>query len=178
MAFVRPEEVVKNFDLKPEMVVADFGCGSGYYTIASARLVGDKGTVYAIDIQRNLLEAVKANAQINNLKNVEIIWADLEMPQASRLKDKTADFAIISNILFQAEKKETIAKEAFRILKDKGKAAVIEWQKSESKVGPEQEKRIPKEEAEKIFIQEGFKLEKEFEAGENHYGIIFVKREA
>ncbi|MCX6731508.1 MAG: methyltransferase domain-containing protein [Candidatus Parcubacteria bacterium] len=183
--FVRPEEVIKEFDLEPGMTVADFGCGSGHYTVAAAKRVGEKGRVYALDIQKDLLQAVKSAAEFNNLKNIEITWADLDLPQGSRLADKSVDFAIISNILFQAEKREQIAKEALRILKDGGRVAVIEWaaegeprqgREKIGKTGPAPEKRVAKEEAGKIFLEQGFKLEKEFQPGDNHYGLIFKKQ--
>ena len=163
------------FDLEPGMTVADFGCGSGHYTIAAAKRVGEKGRVYALDIQKDLLQAVKSAAEFNNLKNIEITWADLDLPQGSRLADNFVDFIIISNILFQAEKREQIAKEALRILKDKGKVAVIEWEREGGKTGPLLEKRISKEEARNVFLEQGFKLEKEFQPGDNHYGLIFKK---
>lgn len=175
MAFVRPEEVVKNFGLEPGMAVADFGCGSGHYTIAAANLIGKTGTVYAIDVQKELLQAVKSHAEINNLKNIEIIWADLEAPEGSHLASGSLDFVIISNILFQAENHGQIAKEAFRVLKSRGKTAAIEWEKGPGKVGPVLEKRISKEEVQQIFLQEGFKIEREFQPGENHYGLMFMK---
>lgn len=175
MSFVRPEEIVKNFELDPGMVVADFGCGSGHYSISAARLVGNSGTVYAIDVQKELLQSVKSQAKIRNLKNIEIILANLEIPGASRLADGSVDFVIISNILFQAENREAVVKEVCRVLKNHGEAAVIEWGKENEKIGPPMEKRIKKEDAQALFFNEGFKLEKEFSAGEHHYGLIFKK---
>ena len=172
--FLNPEEIIKSFNLNPAMVVADFGCGSGYYSLAAAKAVGHSGIVYAVDIQKNLLEAVKSAAEARHLNNIEIIWANIEGEKGCHLASGVADFVIVSNILFQAESKEKIAKEAFRILKDNGRAALIEWN-SLAKFGPKQGMALAKEEAQKIFIKEGFKLEREFLAGENHYGLMFKK---
>ncbi len=194
MGFVRPEEVVKEFKLEPGMVVADFGSGSGHYTIACAEIVGSGGKVYAIDVQKDLLESVKNTADMNNLNNVEIIWGDLETSGGSRLADGSVDFVVVSNILFQAEDREAVAKETSRVLKKNGRVAVIEWaakgeprQGRESSLmdigvgkgfGPAPDKRISKEEAQTLFIQNGFKLKREIQPGENHYGLIFVKSDA
>jgi len=175
MPFVRPEETIEMFDLSPGMVVADFGCGSGHYAIAAAKRVGEHGRVYAIDVQKELLQSIKSTAEINHLKNIEIVWADLDLPQGSRLADNSLDFVIISNILFQAENKEELAREASRVLKNNGKTAVIEWDASDGKTGPAKEKRVTKEEAKKIFLERGFKLFREFQPGDNHYGLIFEK---
>ena len=82
---------------------------------------------------------------------------------------------IISNILFQAENRQAVAREAFRVLKAGGKAAVIEWN-SEVKIGPLAEKRLSKEDVKKIFLAEGFLPDRNLPAGESHYGIMFKKQ--
>ncbi len=176
MAFVKPEEIVKKyFEILPGMAVADFGAGSGYYTFAAAELVKDSGVVYAVDIQKDLLEKIKNRAEEDGLKNVEIVWADLDKPEGSRLAENSIDFAIISNLLFQAEDKEAIVKEAFRVLKSGGRAVVIDWSEAFGGLGPKQEDLLAKQRCEKMFLESGFVLEKEFEAGEHHYGVIFKK---
>lgn len=173
--FVRPEEVIKKIGIEPGMVVADFGAGSGHYSIAAAKIVRNTGKVYSVDIQKELLAAIKSAAALNNLSNVEIVWSDLEIPEGSRLADNSADAVIISNILFQVNDKEAVLKEASRILKNDGRIAVIEWGKKEGKMGPPMEKRVSKEECLEIFKNAHFKLAKEFTAGENHYGLLFEK---
>jgi len=175
MAFVRPEEAIKNFGLEPGMMVADFGCGSGHYSLAAAKIVGDLGKVFAIDVQKELLESVKSAARLNNLNNIEFVWADLESSEGSRLNPDSIDLVIVSNILFQAENRPAVAKEAFRILKNKGRLAVIEWSESFGNLGPRSEDIVKKDEAKKIFMEQGFVLEKEFEPGDHHYGLIFAK---
>lgn len=174
MDFVRPEEVVKRFGLEPGMVAADFGCGPGYYSVEMAKLVGKKGTVYAIDVQKEILQALKARAERENLSNIEIIWADLDLKNGSRLGDQKIDFVIISNILFQSDSRPAVLEEAFRVLKSKGRVAVIEWSK-ESLMGPTRERRLSKEETERLLLQAGFVYEKDFLADETHYGLLFKK---
>jgi ubiquinone/menaquinone biosynthesis C-methylase UbiE len=177
MAFIKPEEIAKNIGLEQGMTVADFGAGSGHYVIPMAKLVGSSGRVYAIDVQKDLLKAIKANTAANNLLNVEIIWSDLETPEASRLENNSIDAVMISNILFQVEKKEQIVKESFRILKNEGIAVVIDWIDSFGGLGPKKENVIKKEDCIKLFADMGFEIKKEIPAGENHYGIIFIKHE-
>ncbi|RJQ30739.1 methyltransferase domain-containing protein [Candidatus Parcubacteria bacterium] len=169
--FIAPDQIINNFDIRPGQVVADFGSGSGHYVMAAARKMNGDGVVYAIDIQKNLLESVKSAAEKNHLGNVEIIWADVEGKEGVKLASGSVDLVIISNLLFQLTDKEAAAKEAHRVLKDGGKAAVIDWTKMMTGGGVV----FPKQEAEKLFLQQGFAEEKEFEAGDNHYGIIFKK---
>lgn len=175
--FVKPEEVIKNFSLEPGMVVADFGAGSGHYVIEAAKIVRNSGKVYAIDIQKELLSAIKSKAETNNLNNIEIIWSDLEASSGSRLKENSVNLVIVSNILFQAENKKVIIEEARRILKNDERLIVIEWLKEDGPIamGPSNEQRIAKNDCISLVAGLGFKMEKDFNAGEHHYGLIFKK---
>jgi len=176
MEFIKPEEVAKSFELRPGMVVADFGCGSGHYVVEAGKLVGETGKVYAIDIQKNLLEATKSRAEKAGLENVEIIWGDLEVKGGSKLGNGSIDFVILSNTLFQAENKQAVVEEVFRVLKDGGRVAIIDWHKKDGgAIGPRMDQRISQEETETLMEQASFKKVKEFTPAESHYGLIFSK---
>lgn len=175
--FIAPEKSIRAMGVEPGMVVVDFGAGTGFYTMESAKRVGSVGKVYAVDIQRELLKAVKIKAEQEGYNNVEIVWADLEKPEGSKLAQGIVDRVIISNILFQVPDKTAIALEAFRILKPECKVILIEWNET-SKLGPHEEHKISKEDARKVFEDAGFVFEKEFDAGSSHYGLIFIKPES
>jgi len=155
------------------MKVADFGAGHGYYSIEAAKAVGANGVVYAIDIRKEALSVIKSNARLAGIQNIETIWADLEKDGATSIKTGTLNFIIISNVLFQAEDKQAIIKEARRILKPDGKVGILEWNKENAKTGPPINFRIPKEETIELFQKSGFLFEKEFNAGDQHYGLVF-----
>ena len=163
--FIKPEEIIKNFEIRNGMVVADFGSGSGHYVLAMAKKMNDTGIVYAIDIQKNLLEAVKSKAVKRHLSNVDIIWADIEGKEGTKLASGTLDFAIASNILFQINDKDALAREIFRTLKNGGRVAVIDWDASFGGAGPAPKAVAPKTEAERIFIQERFWKKENFRRG-------------
>ncbi|MEK9209538.1 MAG: methyltransferase domain-containing protein [Patescibacteria group bacterium] len=165
MEFLNPDQAVKEFGLKPGMIVADFGCGAGYFSLALAKEVGSQGRVYAIDIQKEVLEVVRNRAKSKHLSNISTIWADLEIAGSSKLKNELADFVLVASILFQTEDKMAVVREARRILKPKGRAAAIE------SYG-----RIAKEETEKLFLSAGFVLNKEiYKVGTDHYLVLFEK---
>jgi ubiquinone/menaquinone biosynthesis C-methylase UbiE len=173
--FSDPSHNVEQFDLQSGMTVADFGTGSGHYAFAAARAVGDKGKVYAIDVQKTLLEKLKRDAVTLRIHNVEIIWADIEKHGATKLRDGSVDAAIIANLLFQVEKKDDFLTEVNRVLKPKGRVLVIDWHDSFGGMGPNHEHIISVSKAKSLFEAAGFVHERDIRAGEHHWGIILRK---
>jgi ubiquinone/menaquinone biosynthesis C-methylase UbiE len=177
--FLSPPKVVEKFNLWPGMKVADFGCGSGHFSSEIAKRIGRGGIVYAFDVQKEVLEALEGRLKAEELLNVETSRVDLETENATGLKDALVDLVLVINILFQVERKEAVAKEAFRILKPGGEVVVIDWDcppaEATSSWGPLEAQRMKKEEAEEIFKAAGFEKKIEIDVGDSHYGLIFVK---
>jgi len=179
--FLEPERIVKLFGLKSGDHVADFGAGHGYFTMALARSVGNEGKVWAIDIQKPVLDIIRSRAKTEHLLNIEYVWADLEEPGRSGLAERFMDFVVIGNILFQAGRRDIVLREAWRVLREGGRLAMIEWGQdlnpeiSRYGVGPPRELRIKKEDGRALAIQAGFEFDREFAAGPHHYGLLFKK---
>ena len=125
MNFSDPETNVKELSLKEGARVADFGAGSGAYVFALASAVGQSGRVFAIDVQQELLARISKDAERERIRNIEFVWADLETDGGSRLEAGSMDAVIISNILFQAEKKEVLIGEAGRVLRSGGELIIV-----------------------------------------------------
>ena len=176
MRFSNPDANIKLFKLEPGMLVADFGAGSGEYTIASARVVGRRGMVYAVDIQQELLSRIKNTANKEELENVETVWGDIESLGGSGLKDDTVDAVIVSNILFQVEDKNVVIQEISRVLKRNGKVLVVDWKDSFNGLGPKSESVLPLNLIKELFEKHNFSFQHEIEAGAHHYGAIFKRK--
>lgn len=175
MDFAAPIQNIAQLGLREGMHVADLGAGSGHYTLAAAKRVGESGRVYAIEVQKELLARIKDLAKTEHLNNVEVIWGDVEESGGVKLGDGTVDAVIISNILFQVENKAGLIGEAGRILKSGGKALVIDWTDSYGDMGPPASDIISAGEATRLCEEAGLILEKEFPAGAYHYGFIVKK---
>jgi len=170
--FVNPEEILDELELSPTMLIADFGCGSGGFTIPLAKRV-DEGLVYSLDIMEAPLSSLKGRLLMEKINNVKIIKCNLETHKGSTLSPESVDMVVIPNVLFQIENKGGIIIEALRILKNSGKLVIIDWLTNASQ-GPE-EGRIAKEEVIRLAKDQGAQLLKEFDAGKYHYGIILTK---
>jgi ubiquinone/menaquinone biosynthesis C-methylase UbiE len=173
--FLEPEKNLSQFHIDPGMKVADMGAGTGFYAFLLAELVGASGKVYAFDIQKDLLNKLKKDATEKNLNNIEVIWSDLDEINGTTLHDGAVDRVLITNTLFQMEKKDNIIKEAYRILKPKGKFLLIDWSDSYGGVGPKPADVVKPDAARVMCEHEGFVFEKEISAGDHHYGFIFKK---
>ncbi len=173
--FINPEKVIAQLDIKPGVVVADLGCGHGYFTLPMAKAVAPEGRVWAVDVLNDALEAVRSAAQLAGAVNIETARGDLEAPNGSKLDDHFVDVVLLHNVLFQSQKKQAIIREAKRILKVGGMFVLVDWRKDLVAIGPQDGWRLSLDEARALAQEEGFAFNKVFDAGEYHYGLIFIK---
>ncbi len=176
MVSFTPLSLLSEFDLiSIGMTVADLGSGIGTWTIPLGRLVGPSGRVYAVEIQKDLLETIAAEAQKLDLTNISYIWGDIETRGGTKISDGTVDVVVVANVLFQSAAAYSVALEIKRILKLTGKVLVVEWKDSFSGIGPTPEMVVTPEALAKIFTEAGFLVVKDISVGDYHYGMILRK---
>lgn len=173
--FTDPEKNINELGVYEGMTVVDLGAGTGAYTAILGERVGEKGHVIAVEVQKEFLANIKNLATSRGLKNIEVIWGDIEKFGGTKLKDATADAVVVSNVLFQTEDKQGLLREAKRILKMGGKLLVIEWKDSFNNLGPTKDDVIPFPVALGMCERQGFMFKKDFDAGEHHYGFVVYK---
>ena len=171
--FLNPEKILEQLSLRDNIIVADFGCGHGYFSIPLAKMA-NQGTVYVLDVIEEALQAVESQAGLEKVDNIKVIHCNLEVLESSGLADNSVDLVVLANILFQSQKKSAILKEAKRVLKQGGQLVLIEWI-SGSSLAPKQGWLISKEEAQQIVEDKGMTLDRELEMDSQHYGLVFKK---
>jgi ubiquinone/menaquinone biosynthesis C-methylase UbiE len=171
--FSDPRHNLDQLGLRDGAIVADLGAGSGFYSIEAAKMVAHTGKVYAVDLQKDLLERLKREANRLHVRNIEIIAGNLEKLGGSKLRESSCDAAIASNILFMLDDKKSFLIEAKRILKHGGRLLIIDWSASFSQMGPHPDHVVYKDDALKLALSAGFELDREIHAGAHHYGMIF-----
>jgi len=170
--FSDPASNIAKLGVNDGMKVVDLGAGSGFYSIEAAKRTGANGRVYAVDVQKGLLDRLRSVGASQGIHNIEVVWGNIEKIGGTKLREAMADRVIASNILFQLEKPDDFCLEVKRILKPGGKVLVVDWSEA-SPLGPKTVFSSVKTEA--LFTKSGFKLEQSFGAGDHHYGMVFVR---
>lgn len=180
--FIDPDLVVSTWEVEKGSKIADLGCGSGYFSIPIAKVVGEAGKVFAVDVREASLESVRSRAFLEKLNNVEAVRANLEKKNSLKkwIKNGECDAVLLVNILYTSKKKNAIVDEAKRILGSKGRIIVIEWAKKYhgsiiKNFGPPNELRLDEVEIQKLIGKSGYKYIESFPAGQYHTGMIFEK---
>ena len=112
---------LKNAGIKEGHIILDFGCGPGHYAIAAARMVGQSGKVYALDIHPLALQSVEKKARKENLTNIKTILSDRD----TGLPDQSIDIALVYDTIHMVNDKQALTKELHRVLKPDGLLSVL-----------------------------------------------------
>lgn len=174
--FLNPQTTIMAAHVHEGMHVADFGAGSGFFTRAAARDVGENGVIWAVDSQRDLLPRIKTLATAEGLNNVEVIHGDIGREGGSNLPTGTFDLVIATNILFVVEDKGECIAEIRRVLKKGGRVLVIDWSGSWGGLGPHTDHVVTEDAAQKLFEEHGFVVGDQVPAGKYHWGFIARKK--
>ena len=118
--FIPRSKILSEIDIKRGFVILDYGCGPGSYSVVAARLVGETGKVYALDIHPLAIEKVKATASRKGLTNVEAIQSDC----ATGLENESVDVVLLCDILHHLGERDATLKELHRVLKPEGTLSV------------------------------------------------------
>ncbi|MYI76099.1 MAG: methyltransferase domain-containing protein, partial [Acidobacteria bacterium] len=120
----QPERVLDAMGLRPGDVVADVGCGSGYYARRIARRVQPGGTVYCEDIQPEMLDIMRERAAAEGVTGIEAV---LGAPDDPRLPAGAVDWIIITDVYHEMSEPEAMLAGIRRALAPGGRVALLEY---------------------------------------------------
>jgi len=171
--FFKPFEILRALGVTHTVVdVAEFGCGYGTFTIPAAKIIS--GTIYAIDIEPEMVNALKQRAQNSGLTNIVAVRRDF-IADGSGLADVSVDYVMLFNILHD-EKPERILTEAYRILTPGGRVGIIHWKYDNSTPrGPPMEIRLRPDQCYERALDAGFTYVSTHDLQLYHYGFVFSK---
>jgi ubiquinone/menaquinone biosynthesis C-methylase UbiE len=120
--FFGPAKILQGAGVRPGMKVLEIGCGTGFFTLTAARMLGEQGSLIAMDILLQSVEAVAKKVQAAGLSNVQVIKGDaLDTKLEPESFDEVLIFGVIPAPMLPMEK---LLAEMHRILRPGGMMAV------------------------------------------------------
>ncbi len=169
--------LLRTLKLREGMVFLDLACGEGYYAIAVAEVIGEKGWVYAVDLWEEGIAHLRKEASDRGLKNIKAMVADVS--KKITVDDKEVDLCLMATVLHdlvQTRAHEGALREVRRVLKPEGILAIIEFKKIDGPPGPPLHIRLSPGEVERMLDVHGFKKKWTQPVGPYNYLMAFRLR--
>jgi ubiquinone/menaquinone biosynthesis C-methylase UbiE len=154
------DEVLSKLALKPGMVVADIGAGSGLFSRPLAKAVAPAGKVYAVDVQQDLLDYINKRDKEENIRNIQTVLGEFNDP---KLPARDVDLAFINDVLHHIQNRAVYLKALGGYIKANGRIAIIEMNKNDPNTPhkSQPELLVGREEIQQWMSDAGFKLVQE-----------------
>lgn len=167
----RPDEVIAKMELEPGDVVADIGCGSGYFSRRIAKQVAPDGKVYAVDIQPEFLEILKDYCAKEGVENVVPVLGAVDDP---RLPENSIDWMILADVYHEFAEPEKMLAAMHKALKPDGRVALLEYRlEGDSATHIKMEHRMSPEQVLGEWEPAGFELVEQLEFLPHQHFFIF-----
>jgi len=172
-AYQKPYEVIMALGLREGEIIADIGAGSGYFTFRFAQHVGEKGRVYAVDINPDMILHMNRRIRDMQLKNIVTVLA---APDDPLLMDASVDRFFICDTWHHIQNQTQYLALMKKMLKPGGQIVMIDFHKKELPVGAPMEMRIAREDLLRQMESNGFSLAKEYTFLPYQYFLIFSSK--
>lgn len=166
-----PEAILVDVGLKRGFTFVDVGCGSGFFALPAARLVGEKGMIYGLDSNDEAIRRLKEKARRENLRNLSLHEGAGE---ENVLCEGCADIVFLGIVLHDFNDPSRVLINARRMLKPTGLLVDLDWKKEPMELGPPAQIRFSEKEATSLMENVGYAIETVKEVGLYNY-IITAK---
>lgn len=168
-AWQKPEQVIAALAIPEDAVVADVGCGPGYFTRRLSRTV-PRGLVYAVDIEPRQLDRLNQHLSADGISNVIPVLAP---PDDPRLPAGRVDVILVADTYHHFDHRPTYLAKLRRALAPGGRLVILDYHKRELPIGPPVDHKLARE----VVVDEaqaaGFLLVAEPTVVEYQYLLIF-----
>lgn len=173
---IDPQLLFEKAQLRKNMYIADFGCGrTGHIVFPSAKIIGDHGIIYAVDIMKDVLENIIKRARMHNMSNVHTVWSDLESVGKTAIPEKSLDVIFMTNSLSHMKNRLNVLDEANRLLKDKSRLVIVDWLENDLTIAPKGDRLVDFSQIKTWAQSKNFTVQEEFPVGNYHLGIVLYK---
>ena len=165
-------KLIQNMGIKPNDTIADIGAGSGYHAFRMAPLA-NKGMVYAVDIQTEMLMAIENSKETNNIKNIKTI---LGGEKSVYLPKNSVDKILLVDVYHEFSFPIEMIKSITIALKPKGELFLIEYRGEDPNVPIKRIHKMTEKQAVKEMEAAGFKLKRNIDNLPWQHCMVFVKK--
>jgi predicted methyltransferase len=135
----KPDEIMDALSIADGAAVADIGAGAGWFTIRLARRVGPNGVVYAQDVQRPMLDAIRRRVAREGLRNVQ---TRLGTDSDPNLPARALDAILLVDVYSEISSHPAFLRRLSDALKPGGRIGVVNYKPGDGGPGPEPSERV------------------------------------
>ncbi len=178
-AQLQPHALLTSLGLKAGDVMADVGCGPGFFAIPAAEIVGPTGRIIAADVESDMLNAIITRVcklQLDNkmqLDNVDFLKAsktDVALPTAG------VDLILLAFMLHEVSQRSCYLFRLRPALRPTGRVAVVGWEGASAATVPVADGRLSAEELLADARAAGFGLVERRQLTPEHYALTLIAR--
>tara|TARA_B100001142_G_scaffold75582_1_gene76242 strand:+ start:548 stop:1243 length:696 start_codon:yes stop_codon:yes gene_type:complete len=164
-----PQLAVNLLDLSKNMVVADFGAGTGYFT---SQLASRCSLVFAVDIQPEMIEINKKNMSSKNIKNVKYV---LNTSKVTGLPVNSVDVILLVDVYHELEFPYEVLNDMKKSLKSNGFIVLIEFRAEDPSVPIKALHKMSVSQISKEMKFVGMKLSRNIQNLPRQHMLVFSK---
>jgi len=168
-----PDRALDVLAIPKGATVADVGAGSGFMTVRLAARVGPTGTVFANDLQPQMLEILRRRLARDSISNVTLVQGT---PDDPKLPEAALDFELMVDVYHELSQPQAVLRHLRGSLKPDGRLVLLEYRKEDPTIPILYEHKMSVVEAKMEVEAEGFTLAKVDESLPRQHILVFEKR--
>jgi ubiquinone/menaquinone biosynthesis C-methylase UbiE len=169
------KKIIKDIGIKSGDKIADFGAGrTGHFVFPASQIVGEDGTVYAVDVVKEVLDMIDGRRKLFSILNLHTVWGDFERKGGVRISEKSLDWVFVVNNIWCVIDIGALCGEIKRVLKPEGKILIVDWRRAvDNPAAPAKEKRKDALQVEALLLKSGIVKDSDLDISSTHWGMIF-----
>jgi ubiquinone/menaquinone biosynthesis C-methylase UbiE len=167
-----PDKALDILAIPKGATVADIGAGSGYMTVRLASRVGPTGTVFANDLQPEMLDMLRRRLARERITNVTLVQGAADDP---KLPLASIDLELMVDVYHELHQPQVMLRNLRKALKPDGRLVLLEYRKEDPTIPIRYEHKMTVAEAKMEVEAEGFTLSKVDESLPRQHILIFTR---
>lgn len=167
----RTDLLLEALHLRPGEAVADIGAGSGYFSWRMARVVGETGTIYAVEIQQEMLDLLMQNMKKRRVE--KIVKPILGTVTDPKLLPESCDTMLLVDVYHEFDHPFEMIERMTAALKPKGRIVFVEFRKEDPKVSIKEVHKMSEEQVKKEMSIHSLQWEETLNVLPQQHIIVF-----